>query len=118
DVYALGVVLYELLAGVRPYRVKRGTRAEIEEAILGQEALRPSAMITDASPARRSTSVAKLKRQLAGDLDTIVLKALAKTPAERYTAADAFASDIARFLQGDPVLAQPASAWYRFTKFV
>ncbi|TMH57578.1 MAG: serine/threonine protein kinase [Betaproteobacteria bacterium] len=118
DVYALGVVLYELLSGVRPYRLKRGTKAEIEEAILTQEVARPSAAITTQSAAKRSTTGAKLKRQIAGDLDTIVLKALRKAPGERYATAEAFALELARFLRGDPVLAQPASAWYRLSKFV
>ena len=111
-------MLYELLSGTRPYRLKRGTRAEIEEAILSQEVVRPGAAINSESAIKRSTSAARLKRQLAGDLDTIVLKALAKAPGARYATADAFASDMARFLRGEPVLAQPASAWYRLTKFV
>jgi eukaryotic-like serine/threonine-protein kinase len=117
DVYALGVVLYELLAGGRPYRLKRGTKAEIEEAILTQEVARPSVAIAADSASKRSATASRLKRQLAGDLDTIVLKALRKTPSERYATAEAFAEDIARFVRGDPVRAQPASTWYRLSKF-
>jgi len=109
DVYALGVVLYELLAGVRPYRLKRGSKAEIEEAILTQEIARPSTAISDEAAAKRSTTLKRLKRHLAGDLDTIVLKALAKSPTERYPTADAFAADIARYLRGDAVLARRPS---------
>jgi eukaryotic-like serine/threonine-protein kinase len=119
DVYALGVVLYELLAGERPYRLKRGTRAELEEAIAAAEPAPPSrARLTDAVAAARTTSVARLRRTLAGDLDTIVLKALKKQPGERYASVRALADDLARYRKGEPVLAQPDSFAYRASKFI
>jgi len=108
DIYALGVVLFELLTGVRPYRLKRDSQAALEEAIVQTEVLRPSAAAT----------VTALKKRLRGDLDTIVLKALKKEPAERYTTANALAEDIERFLARQPVLAQPDKRSYRLRKFV
>jgi serine/threonine-protein kinase len=118
DVYSLGVVLYELLAGRRPYRLKRKTRGELEEAILAQDVSRPSSVVSgDEIASKRSTKAAKLAKQLAGDLDTIVLKALRKAPTDRYATAEAFAQDIERYLHGQPVTAQPDSAWYRTRKF-
>src|SRR5215472_5179991 len=118
DVYALGIVLFELLTGARPYRLKRGSRAEIEEAILTQDIARPSTLVTEETAAARSLPIAKLRKQLTGDLDTIVLKALRKLPQERYTTAQAFADDLDRYLRGQPVQARPLSAWYRAAKFV
>ncbi|GAB4480055.1 MAG: hypothetical protein OHK0044_27870 [Burkholderiaceae bacterium] len=108
DVYALGVVLFELLTGQRPYRLKRGSRAALEEAIVQAEVRRPSSVVADA----------RLKRRLRGDLDTIVLKALARTPAARYSSVEALAEDIERHLDRRPVRAQPDSAAYRLRKFV
>jgi serine/threonine-protein kinase len=108
DVYALGVVLFELLTGTRPYRLKRGSRAALEEAIVHGEPARPSAVVTET----------KLRRRLQGDLDTIVLKALKKEPAQRYGTVEALAADIERHLRREPVLAQPDSRLYRLRKFV
>jgi serine/threonine protein kinase/tetratricopeptide (TPR) repeat protein len=119
DVYSLGIVLYELLCGNQPYRLKRDSAVVLEEAILAADPVRPSqATITDAASQARSTTAGKLARTLAGDLDTIVLKALKKNPAERYATVDAFSQDIQRHLTGVPVLAQPESSWYRTRKFL
>ena len=108
DVYGLGVLLFELLTGARPYRLKRNTRAALEEAILAAETPRPSDAVTDP----------ELRRALRGDLDTIVLKALKKPVAERYASVEAMVDDIERHLSSRPVLARPDGVWYRSRKFV
>ena len=107
DIYSLGVILYELLTGARPYKLKRDTRSGLEDAILDAQPVRPS----QAAPPR-------LARGLKGDLDAIILKALNKRPQERFASADAFAQDIERHLDGQAVLAQPESLWYRARKFI
>jgi len=118
DAYALGVILYEMLVGERPYRLRRDSRGALEEAILNAEPVPPSrAPISEATAAARATTPAKLARALKGDLDTIVLKALKKSPGERYPTADAFAEDIGRFLRGETVLSQPDTLAYRLSKF-
>jgi eukaryotic-like serine/threonine-protein kinase len=108
DVYALGVVLFELLTGSRPYQLKRDSRAALEEAIVLAQVQRPSSVVTEA----------KLRKRLRGDLDTIVLKALKRAPAERYGSVEALADDIERHLDQRPVRAQPDSAVYRARKFL
>jgi WD40 repeat protein/serine/threonine protein kinase/TPR repeat protein len=118
DIYALGVMLYEILTGERPYRLKRESRGALEEAILGVDPMPPSRTTLKAPVAQtRSTTPVKLAKLLKGDLDTIVLKALKKLPGERYATANAFDEDIHRFLRGDLVLAQPDSFAYRARKF-
>jgi serine/threonine-protein kinase len=102
DVYALGVLLYELLTGARPYRVRSGSSSELEWAVLDQEPQRPSALVP----------------RLRGDLDWIVLKALDKEPERRYPSAEALASDLRRHLQGLPVTARADTLGYRARKFV
>lgn len=119
DVYSLGVMLYELLAGERPYRLKRDTRGALEEAILQEDPLPPSrAALGEPVAQKRDTTGRKLAKTLKGDLDTIVLKALKKSPGGRYATVNAFDEDVHRFLRGDLVLAQPDSFAYRARKFV
>ncbi len=108
DVYSLGVVLFELLTGHRPYLLRRDTRAALEEAIDQADPQRPSSTVGDAGR----------RRQLQGDLDTIVLTALRKAPGDRYPTVDAMRADIEHHLADRPVLARPDSALYRLRKFL
>jgi serine/threonine-protein kinase len=107
DVYSLAVVAFQLLAGARPYRLKRESAAQLEEAIASVDA--PLASEVAADPA--------LKRRLKGDLDAILNKALKKNPAERYATVDAFAQDLRRHLAGHAVAARPDTLAYRLLRF-
>jgi len=118
DVYALGVVLYELLTDCKPYELTRQTDAAWEEAILGSEPGRPSQVA--ARKARESGSLQDKRRArlLAGDLDNIVLKALSKEPEQRYASVEALAQDLRRHLDGDPVHARAQHFSYRARKYL
>jgi TolB-like protein len=119
DVYALGVVLYELLSGNRPYHLEAGASiAQLEHAITAVEVKRASSQVAPGAGGNRGTTERKLARRLRGDLDAIVLKALAKAPASRYDSATAFADDLQRSLSGEPVEARPDRLSYRCAKFV
>ena len=99
DVYSLGVMLFELLTGSLPYRLKRNTLGAIEDAILSCDVPLPSQRVADR----------QLARALRGDVDAIVAKAIRLEPADRYATAEALASDIERHLAGEPIRARPAS---------
>ena len=107
DVYSLGVILYELLCDQRPYKLQRDSRGALEDAILQTDPPLPSVV----ADARRRPA-------LRGDLDTVVLKALKKKPADRYPTVHALLDDIERHLSSRPVLAQRDSRRYRARKFV
>ena len=117
DLYSLGVLLYELLSGTRPYRLKSAASiGALDQAIATLEVKKPSLQLEAA--ATRNSTVEPLARQLRGDLDAIVLKALAKDPAQRYPSAVAIADDLRRYLEGRPIRAQPARVVYRLRKLV
>ena len=119
DVYSLGVVLYELLCGERPYELKHETAAQLEQAILDAEPRPPSRrLLTESTAAARGTTPPALRKQLASDLDAITLRALGKRPSLRYGSIEALRADIDRWLAGEPVDARTPSAWYHLRKFV
>jgi non-specific serine/threonine protein kinase/serine/threonine-protein kinase len=121
DVYSLGVLLYELLAGRLPYRLTSRAPADIVRIVCEAEPMRPSTAITsiDPPPDRRLTVDAdRLRRQLEGDLDNIILKALSKEPHRRYASVDQFSEDVRRHLAALPVIARKDTWGYRTTKFV
>jgi len=108
DLYVLGVLLYEMLTGERPYDLSCSVPTDIAQVISEQRPARPSSRVRGHRD----------RRALAGDLDTIVLKALAKEPTRRYGSVEQLASDLRRHLDSKPVLARPDSYRYRTSKFV
>ncbi|HEV8216486.1 MAG TPA: serine/threonine-protein kinase, partial [Gemmatimonadaceae bacterium] len=123
DVYALGVILYELLAGKRPYHVSGRSRQEVLQLIRQSRPAPPSeAALAESATSNvagdRRTTPVRLRARLSGDLDAIVLRAMAPTVEDRYASVEQLAADIDRSLSWQPVSARPRSAGYIARRFV
>jgi serine/threonine protein kinase/tetratricopeptide (TPR) repeat protein len=126
DIYALGVILYELLTGTTPLEKQRLAKAawdEIRRVIKEEEPPKPSTRLSTSEArasvaAQRQSDPQRLGKYVRGDLDWIVMKALAKERDRRYQTANAFAADVERFLHHEPVSAGPPTLRYKLRKFV
>jgi len=132
DIYSLGVLLYKLLTGKMPYGGDARSQTALWHAITQKEPLKPSTVVLmdekiavpdatqklEAISETRDSARKRLRKKLAGDLDSIILKALRKEPQHRYVSAEQFSEDIQRYLDGRPVIARIDTPGYRLVKFL
>lgn len=111
DIYSLGAILHELLTGLKAHKITSSAPGEIERAICESEIVAPSAALAGKAGTER------LRKQLRGDLDNIVMKAMRKEASRRYSSVEHLAEDIQNYLESRPILARKDSLWYRFVKF-
>ncbi|MCH7719553.1 MAG: serine/threonine protein kinase [Planctomycetes bacterium] len=135
DIYSLGVLLFETLTGHRPYRFENETPYQVERILCEEQCPTPSRVVTrvarvprsdggtraitpESVSRARSEPLTRLRKRLRGDLDTIILKALQKDARRRYLSVELFSQDLARHLDGQPVLARGDGMSYQASKFV